>query len=111
MVRSHGRVSAEIEQMGAVRPATRMETYRRLHRAKDYLESNLTSQVALSEVASVAWLSPHHFLRQFQQLFGETPRQYQTRRRMEKACDLLLRTDDPVTGICFSLGFESLGSF
>lgn len=111
MVRSHRQVTAEIERMPAVRRSTRQETYRRLHRAKDYLDANLTSPVMLSEVATVAWLSPHHFLRQFQQLFGESPRQYQTRRRMEKACDLLKRTDQPVTEICFSLGFESLGSF
>jgi AraC-like DNA-binding protein len=111
MVRSHQRVTAEIESVLAARQSTRVETYRRLHRAKDYLESNLTAPVALNDLAAVAWLSPHHFLRQFQQLFGESPRQYQTRRRMEKARRLLLKTDQQVTDICFSLGFESLGSF
>jgi AraC family transcriptional regulator len=111
MLRSHNNVSTEIDGVAAVRRSTRLETYRRLHRAKDHLESNLTVPVSLNDIASVAWLSPHHFLRQFQLLFGETPRQYQTRRRMEKARDLLTRTDQPVTEICFSLGFESLGSF
>lgn len=111
MLRSQERVKKEIDQVAAVRRSTRLETYRRLHRAKDFLDSNLNTPLALGEVASVAWLSPHHFLRQFQQLFGETPRQYQTRRRMEAARDLLIRTDQPVTDICFSLGFESLGSF
>jgi AraC family transcriptional regulator len=111
MLLGRDRTQREIERVPAVRRSTRLETYRRLHRAKDYLESNLSSPVELNEVATVAWLSPHHFLRQFQLLFGETPRQYQTRRRMEKARDLLTRTDQPVTDICFSLGFESLGSF
>ena len=44
-------------------------------------------------------------------MFHETPHQYLTRRRIERAQDLLLQSDMTVTNICLDVGFESLGSF
>ena len=56
-------------------------------------------------------MAPHHFLRTFKQAFHQTPHQYLTQVRLERAKTLLLRTDTPVTDICMEVGFESLGSF
>jgi AraC family transcriptional regulator len=104
-------VYPDVQQIPALKLSTRIELYRRLYRAKDYLDANLTSSVMLPDVAAVAELSAHHFLRLFKEVFRETPRQYHRRRRMEKARDMLLRTDLPVTQICYDVGFESLGTF
>jgi len=51
------------------------------------------------------------FLRTFKQIFHLTPHQYLTQLRLEQARKLLTRSDLPVTDICFSVGFESPGSF
>jgi AraC family transcriptional regulator len=59
----------------------------------------------------VAGLSPNHLLRMFKQAFGQTPHQYLTARRLERARHLLAHTDQPVTEICLSVGFASLGAF
>ncbi len=40
-----------------------------------------------------------------------TPHEYLSVCRVERAKFLLKRTELPVTEICFSVGFESLGSF
>ena len=111
MLDSQRAVKTEVNRVSALKASTRHELYRRLHVSRDYLDANLTSQVLLPELAAVAELSTHHYLRMFQQLFGETPREYQSRKRMERACHLLKSTRRAVTEICLDVGFESLGSF
>lgn len=101
----------EVDVLPAVRAATREELYRRLHLARDYAAALFDTPLTLDELAAVASLSPNHFLRTFKHLFHQTPHQYLTNLRLERAQHLLLATDCSVTDICFSLGFASLGSF
>lgn len=111
LLQAHRNVLREVETMPAARPSTREELYRRLHRARDYMEAGLRSPLTLTQIAQEACFSPHHFLRLFKQTFRETPHQYLTRRRIEQARQLLANTDMTVTDLCYTLGFESLGSF
>lgn len=104
-------IKMEVDRVPAMKASRREELYRRLNRSRDFLEDNLSSPVSLSESAEVAELSRHYFLRLFQQVFGETPREYQSRRRMENARRLLANSEMTITDICFEVGFESLGSF
>ena len=106
----HHGVSRELETIPAVRFATRAELYRRLWRARDFIEASYQERVTLARIAAAAELSPHHLLRLFKKFFGETPHQLVTRRRLEHARQLL-RTGRSVTDTCFDVGFESLGSF
>jgi AraC-like DNA-binding protein len=62
-------------------------------------------------MARAAHLSKFHFARSFTQAYGETPRTYLTRRRIERAKDLLRTANLTITEICFLVGFESAGSF
>jgi len=94
-----------------VRAASREELYRRLHRARDYAAACLDEPITLNDMARVACLSTNHFLRTFKQAFHQTPHQYLTRIRLERAQGLLTQTNQPVTDVCFAVGFESLGSF
>ena len=111
LLQVQAQVSREIEAVPAIRHATRMEIYQRLALARDFLESSLNESITLTDYARVACLSPHHFLRLFKQVYGETPHQYLTRLRLERALSLLRKTRLSVTEICFLVGFESLGSF
>src|SRR5947209_5099018 len=101
----------DAETLSAARPATREELYRRLHLARDYAEAYLDTSVTLDDLATVACLSPNHLLRTFADAFSQTPHQYITRRRLERAQRLLETTDLPITDICLTVGFHSLGSF
>ncbi len=107
----HRGTRREAERIPAARPSTRTELYRRLHRARDYMEASLDERLLLAQVAGVAALAPHHFLRAFKQVFGVTPHQYLTERRLERARALLSDTGMPVTQVCLEAGFTSLGSF
>lgn len=65
----------------------------------------------LDAMARAAHLSRFHFVRAFAAAYGETPRAYLSRRRIERAKDLLRAANLTVTEICLLVGFESLGSF
>lgn len=108
---AHRHVLREIENLPVARYATRLEIYRRLHCARDFMEANLSQPLSIPHIADAACFSPYHFQRCFRMVFHETPHQYLTRRRLERARRLLLQTDMPVTEICYAVGFESLGSF
>jgi transcriptional regulator GlxA family with amidase domain len=111
LLQVHQKVAKEVETLPYLRAATREELYRRLHRAKDYITALFEQPLTLDEMAQAACLSPNHFLRTFKQAFRQTPHQYLTQLRIERAKTLLTHTDHSITEICFAVGFESLGSF
>ena len=87
------------------------ETFRRLCRARDLLAAQYQLQIPLDQAAREACLSPFHFHRLFRSTFGETPHDFLTRRRMDRARHLLASGEMTVTEICFEVGYSSLGSF
>jgi AraC-like DNA-binding protein len=107
----HREVCLEVESLPAMRASTREELYRRLHRAKEFIAASFDQPITIDEMAGVACLSTNHFLRTFRQAFRQTPHQFLTAQRLERARKLLLQTDLSVTEVCLSVGFESLGSF
>ncbi|MFZ4656882.1 MAG: helix-turn-helix domain-containing protein [Caldilineaceae bacterium] len=111
MIQTQWNVLKEAEQLPVARQSTRLELYLRLYRARDYIHAALAEPLSLADIAGAAHLSPHHFLRIFKQAFGLTPHAYLTQKRLEKAQFLLAHTQQPITEICFDVGFQSLGSF
>lgn len=98
-------------RLNAIRAATREELYRRVCRGRDYASALFAEPITLNDLAGAACLSPNHFLRTFRQLFGQTPHQFLTDRRLHEARRLLAQEQLPVTEVCLAVGFESLGSF
>jgi AraC-like DNA-binding protein len=88
----------------------RATAFSRLCRARDMLRE-MDRPMSIEQVAREAAVSPFHFIRQFQALFGETPHQYRIRARLERAKHLLESSDYTVTDVCMEVGFSSLGSF
>jgi AraC-like DNA-binding protein len=101
----------EVKNLSAIRASTRDELWKRVHRARDYLHANLRAPIGLSDVAKAACLSPFHLLRVFQSVFGQSPHQYLSQCRLDRAKFLLEKTSIPITSICLECGFTSLGSF
>jgi AraC-like DNA-binding protein len=62
-------------------------------------------------MAAEAGYSKFHFARAFKDAYGESPGAYLTRRRVERAQDLLRSANLTVTEIRLLVGFSSLGSF
>jgi AraC family transcriptional regulator len=111
LLQVHQKTSKELSSLKAVRASTREELYRRVARAGDFISAAFDQPITLNEIASVACLPPNHLLRSFRQIFRQSPHQFLTLKRLERAKKLLAETDNPVTDICFSVGYESLGSF
>ncbi|MEW2385675.1 AraC family transcriptional regulator [Micromonospora sp. NPDC047707] len=82
-----------------------------LRRARDHIDRHYTEPVDLATVAAVAGLSRFHFQRLFTITYGVSPTAYLSRRRIERAQDLLRATNLTVTEVCHAVGFASLGSF
>ena len=82
-----------------------------LRRARDLIDRDYAQPLDLDAMAREARYSRFHFARAFAGAFGETPRAYLTRRRIERAKTLLRTANLSVTEICMLVGFESLGSF
>lgn len=82
-------------------------TFRRLVRARDLLA---VDELSVREVAASVRLSPFHFIRVFGAMFGDTPHQFRTRIRVDRAKAMLAR-GTTVTDACAELGFSSLPSF
>jgi AraC-like DNA-binding protein len=91
--------------------ARRSDLLVHLRRARDHIDRRYAEPLDLDGLAAVAGVSKYHFARCFEAAYGETPIRYLTRRRIERAQDLLRHANLTVTEICMAVGFASLGSF
>jgi AraC-like DNA-binding protein len=87
------------------------QTHRDLREARDFMRHAYRRPVNLPDISAQANLSPYHFLRVYKQAYGETPHEFLTRLRIERAKTLLAKGSHNVTEACFEVGFSSLGSF
>lgn len=76
-------------------------------RCLELMHARLSEDISLEELAAEAGLSQYHFARMFKHSIGAPPRAYLTRLRMQKACDLLERTDLSIMDIAFEVGYSS----
>jgi AraC-like DNA-binding protein len=84
---------------------------RMLRRARDRIDRDYAEPIGIPALAAGAGYSREHFIRAFRAAYGETPGRYRTRRRVERACELLRSANLTVTEICYLVGFTSLGTF
>lgn len=98
-------------QTPGTRPRPPADVLPRLRRARDHIDTHYASAITLAQLADLAAMSRFHFVRSFEAAYGETPIRYLTRRRIERAQDLLRLANLTVTEVCMAVGFASLGSF
>jgi AraC-like DNA-binding protein len=84
---------------------------RRLCRARELLSDVAEAPLSIEAVARQVDISPFHFIRQFEAVFGATPHQFRIQSRLERAKQLLAGGHCSVTEVCFAVGCSSLGSF
>jgi AraC family transcriptional regulator len=76
-----------------------------VRRVKTHIETNLGAAITTKDLATLARLSSYHFCRTFRNSFGESPRGYVTRRRVERAQGLMLTTNTSLGQIAADCGF------
>lgn len=104
-------VNDEIGSMRKVRASTKIELYRRLYNAKDFIDTCFNEDLDLDRISSIACLNREYFIRQFKIHFKITPIQYLIKKRMEEARLRLLNSDEPISSICHDLGYSDATSF
>ena len=83
----------------------------KLNRVKDFINANLEEDLSLADLAAVADLSQFHFARSFRKSTGQTPQQFVTEQRIERAKQLLAKDDLPIVEVGLQTGFKNQSHF
>lgn len=81
------------------------------HKVSTHIASNLSRTITNLELATIAGISIFHLGRVFRRSFGDSPRKYILRRKMERAQGLMLTTDDSLADIALDCGFGDQAHF
>jgi len=77
---------------------------------EEYIAESLAEDISISQLASVAGLSPSHFAASFRRTFGVTAHRYIVEQRIDKAKSML-RRDRSIAEIALDCGFSSQSHF
>ena len=88
------------------------ENIARINKAIHYIEKNLQHKLLLEDIAKEAHFSTYYFHRLFSVVVGETPNEFITRKRIEKAASFLMHKRElSITEVSEYIGFSSLSAF
>ena len=104
-------VSRQISRVNARTPATRQELFRRVLRAKEFMQDYWNTELQLEQIAQVACLSPYHFHRSFREAFGQSPMKWLRQLKIQHAQSMLETGKLSVTQIAYRCGFADIYSF
>src|SRR6476661_4677309 len=77
-----------------------------MRRVREFVDAHLSSSINLATLASIAGISIHHFARGFKQTANVTPHHYLVQKRVERARELLARTELSLSEIAYAVGFS-----
>ncbi len=78
---------------------------------KQIIEANLFSPISVEDLAQKINLSVSSFKREFKKLYNDSPANYIRTKRLERAAELLLASNERITDIAFDCGFNDLANF
>lgn len=83
----------------------------RVHKAFEYLQHELSSDIRLSVIAERLGMSEPGFSRFFKRATGHGFIDLMRKLRIQRACRLLLQSQMSVADICFEVGYSNLSNF
>src|ERR1700726_854938 len=100
-------LQAEIERCSGANSSTRggLAAWQIL-RVRPYIDNNLHPTLHIRDLSAVARRSPAHFSRKFKLAVGESPHAYVVRRRLERACHLMMTSAVSLSEIALNVGFS-----
>ncbi|MEO8589075.1 MAG: AraC family transcriptional regulator [Flavobacteriales bacterium] len=111
VVRDHEAVVPRLRALGAVRATTRKDIYRRVQRAKAFMDADLHRPLSVEAMAREAAMGTYHFFRAFRSIEGMSPHQYRLQRRFQAAHAMLLQGHTSVHDTALLTGFADMPSF
>jgi AraC family transcriptional regulator len=76
----------------------------RVRRIEEHIDEHLGGTILIPDLTAIAHLSVRHFSMAFKQSFGQPPHAYIVRRRIEKAQQMMLLSDEPLSQIALACG-------
>ena len=107
----HRKDLAKLQTLPIKKKSTQIAVNKQLNFAVDYIYSCFNELITLDDLAQVAGLSKHHFLRLFKLMYGLTPHQFINTVRINTACRLLKNSRLSVQDIALAVGFDYPNSF
>ncbi|CAM3383567.1 AraC family transcriptional regulator [Marinicrinis lubricantis] len=80
-------------------------------RALEYIEQHLSDPITVDGLAHAVGWTHEHFSRTFVRHIRRTPREMIIQRRIERACQLLLYSDESIKDVAFAVGFNDENYF
>jgi AraC family transcriptional regulator len=77
-----------------------------MKRVRAFIDENLHRAIRNRDLCVVVRRSPAHFSRSFKKAFGEPPHAYIVRRRLERACHLMMADSASIGEIALAVGFS-----
>ena len=82
-----------------------------LKRVREMLDANYLSSPSLTELATLAGVHQVHLSREFRKHYNCTIGEFIRKRRVEHACNLLSKSDSPLSEIALTCGFSDQSHF
>ena len=97
--------------MDAIRSRHGQSPIRLLSAAMDFMTAHCTSDITRDQVARAVHVSPSHFSRMMKHHLGRTYTDLLNQMRVNRACELLARTDMPLAAVALDSGFNDQSYF
>lgn len=88
-----------------------MEWIESISRAINYIESHITEELTITDIAKQAIISPYYFQKGFSMLCGFTVGEYIKKRRLTLAGSEIISTNRKIIDIALEYGYDSPDSF
>lgn len=79
--------------------------------ALDYINKNYDKQIKAIELANICSMSETHFRRIFEEYINMSPMDYVNLIRIQRACDLMKKTNDSMDLVAVKCGFSTTSTF
>ena len=87
------------------------DTVARINAAVNFIVQNLSSQFSMRDLAQQLNMSERLFARFFRSATGNSFTDFVNRLRINRACQLLMETEQYVSNICYDAGFNNVANF
>jgi AraC-like DNA-binding protein len=77
----------------------------------NYIHNNLSTNISISGLAELMYVTPDHFSRLFKKIQGVNPCEYIQLKRIEKAQTLMLTSQITIKEIASAVGLPNLSQF
>ena len=83
----------------------------RVRRISEFVDANMEREILVADLAREVGLSAGHLHRAFRETTGTTPLDFITRRRIERAMQILSTEEVSIIELSFRVGFQSVSHF